>query len=44
MNTIGSHGAGHNGASGYRRITVVLATSAALALALGACGGDSKDA
>ena len=42
MNTIRSRGVGHNSASGYRRITVVLVTS--VALALGACGGDSKDA
>ena len=42
MNTIRSHGVGHSIASGYRRITVVLVTS--VALALGACGGDSKDA
>ena len=42
MNMIRSRGVEHTSASGCRRITVVLVTC--VALALGACGGDSKDA
>ena len=42
MNKISFRGVGHSGASGYRRIPVVLVTI--VALALGACSGDPKDA